>query len=115
MSVMPAPTDKNYNPVYHWDYKNVSFHTGMRELAEMLRKHDWFYSFSDDHRVWCAGEKAMDEIKEKAGELGPPGQRLLMAYADTQFHPGNGFQWDEESCRYYAINERDKHKFNTAR
>jgi hypothetical protein len=27
-------------------------------LEDHLKTHDWYYAFSDDHRVWQAGEQA---------------------------------------------------------
>lgn len=34
------------------------------ELYEsLLSNHDWYYDYSDDHRVWCAGVRASERIK----------------------------------------------------
>jgi len=43
------------------------------ELKEMLQKHDWFYSYSDDHRAWQKGhDQSLDiyALLNKAAELG---------------------------------------------
>jgi hypothetical protein len=29
----------------------------------MLEQHDWFYSYSDDHRVWTAGNEANRKLQ----------------------------------------------------
>jgi hypothetical protein len=29
----------------------------------LLQSMDWFYAFSDDHRVWCAGEASIARLK----------------------------------------------------
>lgn len=29
---------------------------GLAEYWDNLNRHDWYYQFSDDHGVWCAGE-----------------------------------------------------------
>jgi hypothetical protein len=34
-----------------------------------LKNMDWYYAFSDDHRVWCAGEAAIAELKTLCNNL----------------------------------------------
>ncbi len=38
----------------------------LADFKTKLDRHDWYYYFSDDHRVWCAGEAASKEIIELA-------------------------------------------------
>jgi hypothetical protein len=33
------------------------------EFYAMLEQHDWFYSYSDDHRVWTAGNEANRKLQ----------------------------------------------------
>lgn len=33
------------------------------DLEEQLKCHDWYYQYSDDHRVWCGGEAHWRKIK----------------------------------------------------
>tara|TARA_Y100000996_G_scaffold85987_1_gene59785 strand:- start:6277 stop:6549 length:273 start_codon:yes stop_codon:yes gene_type:complete len=43
------------------------------ELKEILEKHDWFYSYSDDHTVWQKGRDQRSDIRtllNQANELG---------------------------------------------
>ena len=43
------------------------------ELRKILENHDWFYSYSDDHRVWQKGRDQSADINtllNKAKELG---------------------------------------------
>ncbi len=40
------------------------------EFEVLVRKHDLFYQYADDHRVWLAGLKAADEIDSMAKRLG---------------------------------------------
>lgn len=35
------------------------------EFEEMLKKHDWYYHFSDDHRIWQLGQRKSAEISSK--------------------------------------------------
>ena len=34
----------------------------LKDYYDMLQKHDWFYYYSDDSRVWNRGQLADDEI-----------------------------------------------------
>ena len=36
------------------------------EYKAELARHDWYYYFSDDHRVWSAGEVASKKMVELA-------------------------------------------------
>ena len=42
----------------------------MKELEELLKFHDWYYEYSDDHNVWLKGNKQSKVIKDKMKELG---------------------------------------------
>ena len=35
----------------------------LREYWDMLNRHDWYYQFSDDHRIWSEGSKNSDQIR----------------------------------------------------
>lgn len=35
------------------------------DLETTLLRHDWFYNFSDDHRVWKRGQLAEDVLKQQ--------------------------------------------------
>lgn len=32
------------------------------EFMNMLERHDWYYAYSDDHRVWTKGREESDAI-----------------------------------------------------
>lgn len=36
---------------------------------EMLKRADWYYSYSDDHRIWAAGERYFDKMNELGFKL----------------------------------------------
>ena len=40
----------------------MSFRAIKEEFAKMLEKHDWYYDYSDDHRVFLRGSKQRQEI-----------------------------------------------------
>lgn len=42
--------------------------TPLKEFDLMLTQHDWYYAYSDDHRVWSAGIKAEKRIQEISHE-----------------------------------------------
>lgn len=55
------------------------------EFKEILEKHDWFYSMSDDHRVWKAGVAAEGRIKE-IRESDPTLNQLYLDFVNTRFN-----------------------------
>lgn len=34
------------------------------EYKQLIADYDWYYSYSDDHRVWQRGEASREKIKE---------------------------------------------------
>lgn len=36
------------------------------EFVNMLKGHDWFYDYSDDHSVWIAGRESANKLSAKA-------------------------------------------------
>ena len=40
----------------------------IREYFKQLRYHDWYYNYSDDHRVWKAGSANYDLIRDRSKE-----------------------------------------------
>ena len=50
----------------------ASFDQKLQEYKKKLEAHDWYYSWSDDNRVWRSGEtnlKHLMEIAEAGGSL----------------------------------------------
>jgi hypothetical protein len=44
----------------------------MGTLLERLRNHDWFYAYSDDHRVWKRGCQALKSLSVDLRQLDCP-------------------------------------------
>ena len=38
----------------------------VEEYFDMLKRHDWFYEYSDDHSVWQKGQSAKAELQSLA-------------------------------------------------
>ena len=38
------------------------------KLEEKMKRHNWYYHYSDDHRYWSAGQASMDEIVKLEAE-----------------------------------------------
>lgn len=36
------------------------------EFVNQLKAHDWFYDYSDDHKVWVAGRESANKLSAKA-------------------------------------------------
>lgn len=59
----------------------TDFLSTLKEFSEACRTHDWYYDYSDDHRVWTRGKEQRGNInrlykilednglKEKADEI----------------------------------------------
>ena len=45
----------------------------LKQLEKMLKSHDWFYDFSDDHRSYTAGYKSMSKIRSLIKKLNDAG------------------------------------------
>jgi len=40
-------------------------HPDLDVLENLLSKHDWYYMYSDDHRVWSKGSDMSTEIRRQ--------------------------------------------------
>jgi len=40
-----------------------------KEYEQRLKKHDWYYEYSDDFRVWEAGSRSYDELERMRKKL----------------------------------------------
>lgn len=56
----------------------------LREFYDELEKHDWYYSYSDDHRVWKKGEAAWKALVAK-GNQSEAHQELLDGFQAYHF------------------------------
>jgi hypothetical protein len=36
----------------------------LQEFDTLLARHDWYYAYSDDHRVWSNGEASQEKIRQ---------------------------------------------------
>ena len=43
----------------------------MEEYVKLLKGHDWYYDYSDDHRVWTKGADAHKKLRDMADKLDP--------------------------------------------
>jgi len=62
----------------------------MERLIEMLRNHDWYFDYSDDHRVWRRGVEERNQIRKEAERLGRP---ELVEQAFQEFEAGDLEWW----------------------
>lgn len=51
--------------------------TDKEKLARYLAHFDWYYDYSDDFRVWSAGNARAAEIRTLVGKLGPEGMIMF--------------------------------------
>lgn len=54
------------------------------DYINMLKNHDWFYEYSDDHRMWVRGKDQRAAILEAKKDLDPD-YILWNQYCPEQF------------------------------
>lgn len=69
-----------------------------------LEHFDWFYSFSDDHRVYRRGEAAREALEAKATSLGELGITML---ADWRAYIYSGEAWGTEKLAMPTLEDYD--------
>lgn len=57
----------------------------MEEYIQKLLSHDWFYEYSDDHKVWKKGVNQRGEILDLQQEL-DASYEIWNKYAPEHFH-----------------------------
>lgn len=57
----------------------------LETLKNLLNTHDWFYTFSDDPRVYSKGTKEIDTIKNLAKQLGDEGIKMYVMKFKEKF------------------------------
>lgn len=58
--------------------------TDLKDFQSMLDNHDWYYGYSDDHRVWRAGEAESKRIQAVSKES-EAHAKLYQEYCDNKF------------------------------
>lgn len=71
----------------------------LSKLIEMLRKHDWYYQYSDDPGVWQRGKKQRAAINTEARRLGRP---ELVEQAFEEYKAGDLDWWLAELEEIYG-------------
>jgi hypothetical protein len=52
----------------------------MKELEELLKSHDWYFEYSDDHKVWRRGKNQLNAIRRKVKDVGSKGLEMYNKY-----------------------------------
>lgn len=77
-----SPIEAAYGNVGSVD-KVTPAETGLSKYLDILRAHDWFYHFSDDHRTWQRGQSDKDNLKALYRTLPPSDkQKAMDAFID---------------------------------
>jgi len=64
----------------------------LADFYDQLDRHDWYYSYSDDHRVWQRGEAERKRLDELAATI-PGAAELKAAFSKHYF---TGEPWGNE-------------------
>ena len=62
----------------------------MENLIKLLRNHDWYFEYSDDHKVWQRGVMQRAAINAEAERLGRP---ELVEQAFEEYKAGDLAWW----------------------
>ena len=77
-------------------------------LMEMLRGHDWYYAYSDDHSVWKAGRAKESKIKGLISDYSCPYsmRQLRMAVQNMvveDFAEESPEEWYRQPRKYMSV------------
>lgn len=66
--------------------------TTLADLWDQLNRHDWYYTFSDDHGVWLRGEAERNRLNGLAASI-EGGKELMGSFSEHYF---TGEPWGNE-------------------
>ena len=80
----------------------------MMTLLHQLESHDWFYAYSDDHRVWSAGSREGRRLGELIDSLDCPHsieelRRAVQGYVVEDFAEEEPGKWYKQPKMYDCI------------
>ncbi len=66
--------------------RRFKMHPDLNTLERLLKSHDWYYEYSDDHKVWQRGRDQRDEIRRQQDiccglGLGEIAQQMVEKYS----------------------------------
>lgn len=78
------------------------------EFGSKLKSHDWYYGYSDDHRVWTRGRDAAARLRRTHEELDCPfDMKLLNKWAHNmileQFAEEAPGEWYRQPRKYKCV------------
>jgi len=81
--------------------------TGIGKYLDIVRAHDWFHHFSDDHRIWQRGQADKDNLKALYSTLTPDEKQQAMdAFIDKylQVYKPDQFPTAANNVKYLTTN-----------
>lgn len=83
------------------------------EFGKALKQHDWYYNYSDDHRVWKRGQTAQGRLWTAHAELECPyDMSTLCKWAHNmiveQFAEESPGEWYRQPRKYKSIAPCDR-------
>lgn len=64
----------------------------LQEFESLLKKHDWYYNYSDDHRYYTKGVAERNEIEAALAELTSLGFREEACRLYNELKPADFFE-----------------------
>lgn len=68
--------------------------TSLKDFYNMLKKHDWYYAFSDDMRTYNSGESVKNKLKNITGES--PEHKALYEGFENHYFSGKSFGTEKQ-------------------
>tara|TARA_B110000858_G_C17774075_1_gene461255 strand:+ start:1576 stop:1845 length:270 start_codon:yes stop_codon:yes gene_type:complete len=62
-------------------------HPALVRYEELLKKHDWTYMYSDDHRAWKKGSEEAEELRSSIDILCGLGLDQIACEMHTKYSP----------------------------
>lgn len=74
----------------------------LAKLRQLLKNHDWYYNYSDDHAVWKRGEARSIEIREQitiCQDLGyeDEARKMWQTYSNDSYTEDDRASWNQNN------------------
>jgi len=78
------------------------------EFGKALKGHDWYYAYSDDHRVWQRGKQRSSALRSQHAQLECPfDMHMLRKWAHSmivdQFAEEEPGEWYRQPRKYKSV------------
>ena len=96
--------EESLDQVYYEDDNS----SDLEQLETLLKNHDWYFDFSDDHSIYKRGRGESIKIKSLVDKLGEKGKELYNTYAykNKQFGLEEALDTEEDTDKMASTTEK---------